>query len=89
VSVERDYIYELWPSLALLFIPQVMYEWIHNGMTLTGEAVELGENQSQCKFVHHKSHGELAGVRGERPATSRLSRGTVLENSLFWHSGMQ
>jgi hypothetical protein len=26
------------------------------GMTLTGKIEELGENLSQCHFVHHKSH---------------------------------
>jgi hypothetical protein len=37
---------------------------------------------SQCHFVHHKSHMDQAGIkpglRGERPATNRLSHGTTI-----------
>ena len=33
----------------------------------------------KCQFVHHKSHtGSIAGFRGDRPATNRLSQGTVV-----------
>jgi hypothetical protein len=40
------------------------------------------KNLSQCQFVHHKSHMDWPGIepslRGERPATNRLSHGTAL-----------
>jgi hypothetical protein len=42
------------------------------------------KNQSQCHFVHHKSHwidlGANQGRRGERPATNHLSH--VMAN--YW-----
>jgi hypothetical protein len=60
-------------------------------MILTGETEELGESMSQCHFVYHKSHmdwpGREPGLRGERPATNRLSHGTAkkaLEGCLFY-----
>jgi len=33
----------------------------HGGMILTGETKELGENPSQCHFVHHKFHMDWTG----------------------------
>jgi hypothetical protein len=41
----------------------------------------LGENLSQCRFGHHKPHmlcpDANPGRRGGKPATNRLSYGTV------------
>jgi hypothetical protein len=43
-------------------------------MKLIGENRSTrGKNLSQCQSVRHKS----AGLRGERPATNRLSHGTA------------
>jgi hypothetical protein len=48
-----------------------------------GKTDNSEKNLSQCHFVHHKSHMDLAwdrtpGLRGERPATNRLSHGTAI-----------
>jgi hypothetical protein len=53
-------------------------------MMLKRVTKELGENLSQCHFVHHKSHmdwlGREPGPRGEKPATKHLSHGTALSS---------
>jgi hypothetical protein len=49
---------------------------------LAGETEILGENLTQCRFVHHKSHMTWPGAnpdrRGGKPATNRLSYGAAL-----------
>jgi hypothetical protein len=49
------------------------------------------KNASQCHFVHHK-HSRLTwdgipDLRGERPATNRLSHGTASHSPLSGWSG--
>jgi hypothetical protein len=56
---------------------------------LQGNWKSSEKNMSQCHFVHHKSQrtdqGAKAGLRGERPATNRLSHKRALASMLvFW-----
>jgi hypothetical protein len=67
-----------WAVYLLIFtINGAPVEWNRQGKTDNSE-----KNLSQCHFVYHKSHIDLTwdrtpGLRGERPATNRLSHGTA------------
>jgi hypothetical protein len=53
-------------------------------MKLTGENRSTrGKNLSQCHFIHQKPHMDL---RGERPATNRLSHGKAPQ--FVWNEGV-
>jgi hypothetical protein len=58
---------EQWSPTGMLFTPR-RYRWVWSpgGMILT-----------EFNFVHQKSHTDWPGLRGERPATNRLNRGTA------------
>jgi hypothetical protein len=46
---------ELWPVMGLLFISQIIHEWVFSTirMTMTGENWRTQRNLSQCHFVHY------------------------------------
>jgi hypothetical protein len=59
-------------------------EWNRQGKT------NSEKNLSQCHFVYNKSHMDLTwdrtpGLRGERPATNRLSHGTAIVTRYSCH----
>jgi hypothetical protein len=64
---------------AFLFFQVMEHRW---NKTDREKPKYSGKNLSQCHFVHHKFHmdwpGMNPGLRRERPATNRLSHGTVL-----------
>jgi hypothetical protein len=48
-----------------------------------GKPKNSEKKQSQCHFVHHKSHMVAnPGLHGEKPANNDLSHGTALTKSL-------
>jgi hypothetical protein len=71
----------------IIMMLEKMVEW-----WLVGKTEVLGENLSQCRFIHHKPHMLCLDAnpshRGGKPATNRLSYGTALcctncKSSLF------
>jgi hypothetical protein len=55
----------------MIMMMEKLVEW------LTGESEILGENLSQCRFVHHKLHMLPGRETNGKPATNRLSYGTA------------
>jgi hypothetical protein len=63
-----------------MFVPLMIYEYGERPWNDTdrGNLRNSEKNLSQRHFVHHKSHmGANPGLRGERPATNRLSYATA------------
>jgi hypothetical protein len=58
LSMEWDYISELWPPTGLLFIPQMIYEYgeLRLNDIDRRKPKNSEKNLSQCHFVRHKSH---------------------------------
>jgi hypothetical protein len=60
------------------------YRW---NETDRGKPKFSGRNLPQCHFVYHKpiwtDPGSNPGLRGERPATNRLSHGTAMSHLLM------
>jgi hypothetical protein len=83
MGAESNWVHSaLRPLIGLLCQPRVilmmeeLVEW-----QLAGETKVLGENLSQCCFVHHKPHmlcpDANSGRCGGKPATNRLGYGTA------------
>jgi hypothetical protein len=79
-----DYVSEFRPLTGLLFIPRIIYEYVEprwNDID-RGKPKNWKKSLLQCHFVHYKSQmdwpGENPGIRGEIPASNRLSHGTGL-----------
>jgi hypothetical protein len=74
-----NYVSEPLPRTDILFIPQMIYEYGERWWKDTdrGKRKNSVKTLSQFHFVHHKSQGANTGLRGERPATNRLSHGTA------------
>jgi hypothetical protein len=75
----------LWWRWIMFFV--FPYKWAPVEWNWQGKTEVLGgKNLSQCHLVHHKSHMDWfwieLGLRGERPATNRLSRGTAVRRSV-------
>jgi hypothetical protein len=74
---------ELWPLMGPLSIQQMTHEWIWSsgGMILTGKPEHSERKLSQFHFVYHKlawtDLGANPYLRGNKPASNRLSYGTA------------
>jgi hypothetical protein len=84
MSISRGYVFELRPLMGFLFIHQMIYEneeprW--NDVDRKTEELREKPVPVPQYTVHHEFHmdwlGRKTGLRGERPATSRLSHGTA------------
>jgi hypothetical protein len=79
------------PLTGPLSIPQMIHGWIQNsgGMILTGKTEGLGEKicPTASLSTTNPTWTDLdanKGLRGEKPATNRLSYGTAQQRALLW-----
>jgi hypothetical protein len=78
MSMENDYVSELWSLTGLLFIPQIIYEYgeLRWNDIDRGKSKNSDKNLFQCHFIYHSFHmdwigREQTGLCGEELETSQ------------------
>jgi hypothetical protein len=83
ISMEWDYVSEMWPPTGLLFIPRwymsikAMAEWYWQGETKELKRIPCLSTTLSITNPTWIDPGVNLGLRGDRPATNGLSHGTA------------